>query len=405
MGVVYRALDLRLGHHVALKCPRRDSRLNDSQIRRIILEARTTAKISHPYIVPLLDVVEHEGLPLLVMEVVDGSSLRQLLVAGRPLPIAEALKYSQEILEALGTAHSRNVLHRDVTPNNILIGKDGHARLTDFGLAYLLLPPDELSEATTASMGGESRERIAGTPGYIAPERILGKPGDHRADLFSVGVVMHEMCAGEPAFRASEQGGIIDAIMHRETAPLSRLNYEVPEELERIVRKALSKKVDERYQTHSDMLADVRALRRRFESGSLDSAPAVTPPRKKLRRLWISAAAVVLVAAAIAIWFLWPRPPAPLPESVSTRVSADPGWESEPAISPQGDTIAYSSRGRAPATDHRRGRGPLACMVSRRQHDGLRIGPRRYRFDLEATEIGGRSHVVDPRCVRSGDIP
>ena len=344
MGVVYRARDLRLGHQVALKCPRLDRKLSPAEIRRILREARTAAKLSHPYIVPLLDVFEHEGLPLLVLELVEGQSLRMLLDPGRPLPALEALRYAEETLEALGVAHARHVLHRDVTPNNVLIGADGHARLTDFGIAHLLVPPGERSQASTATGETASGATVAGTAGYMAPERVLGNPGDHRSDLFSLGAVIYEMCAGEPAFRPSEEGGILDAVLHREPTSLSRLNYECPEELERIVRKALSKRVDERYQDCSDMLADVRALRRRLETGSHEWEPAAAPARRKKRwrRIAIPLAAIVAVVslAGFAVWRQWPQR---LPPWTAHRVTAEPGWESGPALSPDGNMIAYTS--------------------------------------------------------------
>jgi Tol biopolymer transport system component len=344
MGVVYRARDLRLGHEVALKCPRLDRRLSRFEIRRILREARTAARLSHPYIVPLLDVFEHEGLPLLVFELVEGKSLRVLLSPGEPLPVLEALRYTEEIVEALGAAHARRVLHRDVTPNNVLIGTDGHARLTDFGIAHLLLTPEELSQASTVDRDTASGARVAGTVGYMSPERAVGNPGDHRSDLFSMGAVLYEMCAGEAPFRSSDGRGILDAVLHREPTSLCRLNYETPEELERIVRKALAKRVDERYQDCSDMLADIRALRRRLESGSYEYEPAAQRPRRAGRR-WAIAVTLGVLATVVALGAyeaqrrLWQR----LPPWTAHRVTAGPGWESDPALSPDGNTIAYTS--------------------------------------------------------------
>lgn len=344
MGVVYRARDLRLGHEVALKCPRLDRKPGPTEIRRILREARTAAKLSHPYIVPLLDVFEHGGLPLLVFELVEGTSLRVLLGPGRPLPTLEALRYAEEIVEALAAAHARDILHRDVTPNNVLVGTDGHARLTDFGIAHLLAPPDEGGRDRSVTADTVSGAVVAGTVGYMAPERALGNPGDHRADLFSVGVVLYEMCAGAPAFRSSEEGGVLEAVLHREPTSLCRLNYEVPEELERIVRKSLSKRPDERYQSCSDMLADVRALRRRLETGSHEYEPVAPRLRRAGRRRAIAAALTALaVVVALGAYETVRRLRQRLPPWTAQRITADPGWETDPALSPDGGTIAYTS--------------------------------------------------------------
>ncbi len=253
MGVVYRARDVVLGRTVALKCAI-PAGASDPH-RRLLREARAACRLSHPHIVPVFDVFEHEGVTWMAMERIEGVTLRSLLADGKPLPIEDVLRFAEGLAGALEASHVSHVLHRDVTPNNVMVTADGRAVLTDFGLARLRHVDEDWSTQS------RSANAIGGTPRYMSPEQALGKPLDERSDVFSFGAVLYEMTTGQPPF---DEGGaeLLDAILHRMPVPMLRLNYEVPEELERIVRKALAKDVRDRYGSFSDLLVDLRALRR-----------------------------------------------------------------------------------------------------------------------------------------------
>lgn len=345
MAIVYRAIDLNLHRDVALKVPRVDRMVGSNLLKRFLRETRAASRLSHPNIVTLLDAFEHKGMPWLAMEFIEGRTLRSALKERGPLPVGDILRHGEGLADALALAHSKRILHRDVTPNNVLIGADNRARLADFGLARFYVPAGEESEASTLSTEQTGSGAVLGTPGYMSPEQSLGQPVDGRSDIFSLGAVLYEMCTARPAFAASERGDVFDAILHREPTAISRLNYEVPEALDRIIRKSLAKRPDERYQQALEMAADLRALRRRDESGTL-RAPA-PQPRSRARNLVIAAAGSVILGGAVLLtWFLTGGSrsgPAPLPSTVPHQITSGNGDKSEPKISPDGGFVAYSS--------------------------------------------------------------
>lgn len=344
MGLVYRALDEDLGREVALKSVRPDRSDNPGYHKRLLREAKAASRLSHPAIVTILEVFEHQGLPWIAMELVEGVTLRRALLERGPLPLQELLHHAEDLTDALRAAHSRKVLHRDVNPNNVLVTRDGRARLTDFGLARFYVAPGEESQASTESSGSESGH-VVGTPGYMSPEQVLGKHVDPRSDIFCLGLVLYEMSTGKPAFSVSADGDLTDAILNREPTAIARLNYEIPDELERIVRKAINKRPDERYQEAREMLADVRALRRRVESGSYSGVASPAPPQP-LRRAWVltGVGAAALAALGLGWWVTkhWRDDPAP-PLAIPRQLTTGPSSEFEPALSPDGSTVAYTS--------------------------------------------------------------
>lgn len=341
MGVVFRALDLELHREVALKCPW-PAHVSDPVLRkRFLREGRASSKLSHPNIVPILDGFEANGLPWIAFQLVEGSDLQCTLAGGSRLPALTVVRHSEEIAQALAAAHGRGILHRDITPRNILVSKDGHVLLTDFGLARTIRNVDSetsSSSDTTLTEWGS----ILGTPRYMSPEQTLGKDVDERSDLFSFGAVIYQMCTGQHAFPGEKFGEVLDAIMHREPAPIARFTYEVPAELERIVRKLLAKDPEERYQSARDLLADLRALRRELESGTWKRPePHAAWWKHPLVIAGIAGAAVV----PLTIILLQRREPAkssfPLGNPIQVTTSA--GLDTDPAISPDGTRVAYSS--------------------------------------------------------------
>jgi Tol biopolymer transport system component len=354
MGVVYRALDTKLQRVVALKRLRPD-RFSDQESRRLLMnEARAASRLSHPNIVRIYDAFESEGVAWIVMEYVEGRSLRGHLKESGALGTGEVLRYAEELAAALGAAHAQRVLHRDVNPRNILITRDAHARLTDFGVACAYVPPGKESGAARLGRAALPPEGSAGTPGYMSPEQVLGRHVDPRSDLFSLGLVIYEMCTGRPAFTATPEGNAADAVLHREPMAIALLNKEVPGELIRIVGKAMAKQPETRYQDAGDLVADLRRSRR----SPVSVGAVVGHNERRLagsRLLVLVAASLVLtMGAAILIpWLIrhgftglisnglggdW-QPPAAVPH----QLTSDPGWEGEPALSPDGELVAYTS--------------------------------------------------------------
>ena len=309
MGIVYRARDLNLGRNVALKSPHPESLTDEDYRRRFLREARAASAISHAHIVPVYEAFEADGRPWIAMELVEGGDLRDRLATGQPLGLEEIVKHAIGLADALGAAHEHHLLHRDIKPSNVLLSKDGRARLTDFGLARRYVRPEEASSVTTASSSGE-KGRFAGTPGYVAPEQALGRDVDPRSDLFSFGVVLYEMCTGRAAFPPTDEGAGLDAVLHREPVAISRLNYAIPEELERIIRKCLAKVPDERYQSAADLLSDLRTFHRHHTASrrklfDISRKKGVLSSKPFLAAVVLAA----LVAVTVVAIRFWPRPP------------------------------------------------------------------------------------------------
>lgn len=345
MGVVYRAKDLDLARDVALKHPWPDLATDERVLRRFRREARAAAGLMHPNVVPVLEVFREADRDWLVMEFVEGRSLKSLLRDQGPLPLDEILRHSDALADALHAAHSKGILHRDVNPRNILIDNRGEARLTDFGLARIFDP--ELLGTTDSTRSGSvtSEGAIVGTLTYMSPEQALGKEVDTRSDLYSLGAVMYEMCTGEPLVQLGERGAVLDMILHREPKSIARLNYEVPEELERIVRKCLCKRTDERYQDVRHIQSDLRALTRQVQSAEISQEIARDSIRKRMP--WI-VAAVGIPALAVGLLAAWLAGNgnslvSALPLESAQQLTSAAGWEGEAALSPDGSMLAYAS--------------------------------------------------------------
>ena len=299
----------------------------------------------HPNIVTVFEVFEAEGVPWMAMEFIDGASLRSMLAGNRPLPIYDALTYAEGLTDALRTAHLGNVLHRDVNPNNILVGSDGRARLTDFGLAQALDVLGEKAHYSERTTESQTPDRHAGTRGYMSPEQALGTNLDARTDIFSLGVVLYEMCTGVSAFAHHDSGNWLDSLLNKEPRNMAEIDSAIPVEVQSIVRKSIAKRPIQRYQSAAEMLLDVSAARRRYDS---DSGPvssgairnALSTPSKGLA---IVAAALSFAALTVMIFMLATGPGDRPIDWKPRQVTAGPGWEGQPAISPDGKTIAYVS--------------------------------------------------------------
>src|SRR5277367_4679873 len=298
MGVVYRAEDERLGRHVALKFLPEDLSDDRQALERFKREARAASALNHPNICTIYDVGEIDGRSFIAMELLEGETL-QKRISGRPLPNAEILEIGLQLAAALDAAHSKGIIHRDIKPANIIVDAQGHAKLLDFGLAssekWRSRPSSGLTETVMPPEGLTSPGTALGTAAYMAPEQARGEELDARADLFSFGVVLYEMCAGRPAFGGATLALIFDNILHKDPVPPQQLNSGLLPGLETIVSKALAKDREERYQSAADMRADLRRLRRESESGK---AAVVAEPKR--RGVWLYAGLGLAVAAVIA---------------------------------------------------------------------------------------------------------
>ena len=277
MGVVYRALDTRLGREVALKVLGRSAGSDPEAERRLRKEARAAASLAHPAVSVVYEIGDAEGATFIAMELVRGRPLATLLGESK-VTSTRAVDLALEVAEGLAEAHARGVVHRDLKPKNVMLTDSGHVKIIDFGLAKLLRAPHPIDGGDTPAWGDTDPGRIVGTAAYMSPEQVRGAEVDARSDLFAFGALLYEMLTGEPAFRRETGVETLHAVL-KEPAPRlpeSGLGAAGPV-LQRILDLCLAKAPEDRYPSAAALLGDLREARRRLEAGAAASAPPAPP--------------------------------------------------------------------------------------------------------------------------------
>ncbi len=270
MGEVYLAQDTKLDRKVALKILPSDLASDRDRMERFVREAKSAAALNHPYIAHVYEIGEHEGVNFIAMEFIDGETLREL-IHQKQTDLSKLLRHLQHGAEGLAKAHAAGIVHRDLKPDNIMITRDGHAKILDFGLAKLIEPQQSsstsggASEQATAILQQHSTPGLVlGTVGYMSPEQAQGqtKQIDHRSDIFSFGCILYEAVTGRKAFAGKDPIDTLNKIIREQCAPITDFRPETPNHLQRIVRRCLAKDPEDRYQTIKDVAIELRELRR-----------------------------------------------------------------------------------------------------------------------------------------------
>ncbi len=358
MGEVYRARDTRLNREVAIKVLPADFAKDADRLRRFEQEARATSALNHPNILTIYDISNYEGAPFVVAELLEGEELRAQLNHGA-LPVRKAIEYAQQITAGLAAAHERGIVHRDLKPENLFVTKDGRVKILDFGLAKLkpqklsggvdseaptMKPPDKLTNPGV----------VMGTVGYMSPEQVRGQDTDHRSDIFTFGIILHEMLSGTRTFTGDSLVELMNAILKDDPPELSETNAKISPQLEKTVQRCLEKKPELRFQNASDLGFALEALSGLSELprtlGGRDSkeerARAANIRRRRLMWPALGLPAATAVLLATLLYLRGPSPEVhvtrlsiPLPKETNTLASAAPDL----ALSPDGRHLVFSA--------------------------------------------------------------
>jgi len=322
MGVVYRAHDPRLDRHVALKVLSDDFTSDRHRQARFLQEARAASAVNHPAIAQIYEIGEDDGVVFIAMELIDGRTVRELIV-GRELDVLGSVEVAIQVAKGLAKAHEAGIVHRDVKADNIMVTRDGHAKILDFGLAKLLDPlrreqgkgegsGDALDPALVETVAETQAGTVLGTIAYMSPEQARGQSIDQRSDIFSFGVVLYEMVAGQLPFSGSSPVDTMHAIAFDETRPLTTLRANLPPSLQRVTSRCLRKRPEDRYQDAQQLVDELRNVQREIETGISAKVPIGDQIREGLQSLreltpseWALPAAIGLIGLLILLLLFW----------------------------------------------------------------------------------------------------
>ena len=350
MGEVYAAEDQKLHRQVALKVLSSPLGVDDERRHRFEREAQAVAALNHPNIVTIYSVELSGSTHFLTMEIVEGKPLSMLIPVGG-LALDRLLKLAIPLTDAVSAAHHRGITHRDLKPQNVMVGDDGRLKVLDFGLAKLKEEQPSPSAATflpTQSLTGEGR--IIGTVAYMSPEQAEGRQVDYRSDIFSLGIVLYEMATGERPFKGDTSVSVLSSILKDTPRNVTEINRALPRDLARIIRRCLMKDSDERYQSAKDIRNDLQELKQSLDSGELAlSAPmTVSPAAKRASLPWLGVTAAVVAAAAVTAFAMYrfgpgfSRPASAPASPTFAQLTVQSGAEEFPSLSPDGKWIVYA---------------------------------------------------------------
>jgi Tol biopolymer transport system component len=339
MGEVYRARDTRLGRDVAIKVLPASFAADGERLRRFQQEAQAIAALSHPNILAVYDIGQHEGIHYLVSELLDGETLRDLLKRGVPSH-RKSTGYAIQIAHGLAAAHSKNIAHRDLKPDNIFITRDGHVKILDFGLAKSVFSARHAHEAdATIPAPGPATESgvVMGTAGYMSPEQVRGLPVDTRTDIFSFGAVLYEMLTGQRAFHRDTSAETMTAILNDEPSETFASGRQLPPVLDRTIRHCLEKSPDQRFQSARDLAFDLESATNATGTGAMPAA------KGRGRSRWPQTLAILalVAAAALAGWEISAR--RPIEGSQFHQLTYRRGTITDARFAPDGDNVLYTA--------------------------------------------------------------
>ena len=345
MGEVYLAHDTKLGREVALKRLLPELAVDDERRTRFEREARAVAALNHPNIVTLYSIERDGDVHYITMEFVAGKTLSAAIPPGG-LPLERFFDIAAQLTDAVSAAHDQGVTHRDLKPENVMLTAGGRVKVLDFGLAKLLRPRvfDSESDTTALSDARTMRGQVLGTIAYMSPEQAEGKAIDHRSDIFSLGILLHEMLTGRRPFGGDSTASILVSLLRDTPSPINELRPEVPARLARMVGRCLEKEPARRYQSVADLRNDLEEVQQELTSGTTTVAQ---PPRRRSRAAAYGFAAALALAVLATGWLLVRQDrgdtPSALGEVEFAQLTHAPGEELFPGLSPDGRAIVYAS--------------------------------------------------------------
>ena len=405
MGKVYKAHDSTLDRQVAIKILPAELVADASRVGRFIQEARAASALNHPHVLTVYDIGEADEVRYIAMELIDGKTVREQLLSGQT-DLRKSLKLVLQVAEALTAAHAAGIIHRDLKPENIMVTPAGYAKVLDFGLAKLRARNEAAAGEADSKTAVRNTEPgvVMGTVGYMSPEQARGEVVDQRSDIFSLGCILYELVSSRRAFSGDSSVDTLHKILYSEPEPIRTLRADAPPELVRIIRKALAKDPDDRYQSARDLAIDLRELLREIDSNPSGAVQPIAPAKSV--RPWLPWVAVIfaVIAAAAAAWIWRGRsaaPAAPVANQLRvTRVTAS-GKVIAAAISPDGKFVAYnvSDQGEQSLWVRQMGSSQSLELIpmGRKAYWGLSFSPDGDIFFGEKSgNSGGAIHRISP---------